>query len=204
MLIKVLDILIGFVSQVINSFGYSGIVMLMAIESACIPLPSEIIMPFSGFVVSQGKMNIYLVSLAGAFGNLIGSVVAYALGSFGGRPLLLKYGKYILVRKHDIELAEGFFTKYGWAAVFFGRLLPVVRTYISLPAGIARMNFLLFCLLTFLGALPWSYALAYAGFMLGRNWEDIRTYTHIIDIAVILGLLVLIIYFVHRKRKKSV
>lgn len=173
----------------------------MAIESANIPLPSEIIMPFSGFLVASGEMNLWLAGLAGAVGCVIGSIFSYWLGMVGGRPLVEKYGKYILVSHHDLDLADRWFKKRGEITVFVGRLLPVVRTFISFPAGISRMNFGRFVIYSFLGSLPWTLALAFVGQKMGENWENIRVYFHKFD-YVILGLIVLlIIWWVWRHLK---
>ena len=143
-----------FVIAAISTFGYTGIVITMAIESACIPLPSEIIMPFSGYLVSTGQFSMLGVTFAGAVGNVLGSLVAYYVGVWGGRPFVERYGRYFLVSQHDLELADRWFTKHGDAAVLISRLLPVVRTFISLPAGIARMDVKKFMLFSFVGALP--------------------------------------------------
>lgn len=182
--------MIRFVSNAIGALGYSGVAALMAIESALIPLPSEIIMPFSGFLVAEGRFTLFGVSLAGALGNLAGGMVAYAIGYWGGRPFLVRYGHYLLIRQHELDLADRFFERWGGGTVFVGRMLPLVRTYISLPAGIARMNFGLFCLLTFVGSLPWCYLLAFAGMKLGQNWEQIRDYMHWLDWAIVAALLI--------------
>ena len=163
----------------------------MAIESACIPLPSEVIMPFSGYLVSQGRFAIWETAVAGAIGCVVGSVAAYAVGRYGGRAFIVKYGRYVLISHHDLELADRWFDRHGQFAIFFSRLLPVVRTFISLPAGIARMHFWLFVLWTFVGSLPWCYALAYIGFKMGENWDTIGTYFHrfdaVIGTAIIVG-----------------
>src|SRR4051812_3661900 len=137
MIARILEILSAFIVATIATLGYSGVVLLMAIESACIPLPSEIIMPFSGYLVSKGEMNLWLVSLAGAVGCVLGSMVAYWVGMYGGRPLIEKYGKYILVSPHDLDLADRWFKRYGEIIVFASRLLPAVRTFIAFPAGVA-------------------------------------------------------------------
>ncbi len=185
--------LIGFLANsivaLISRSGYAGIVLLMGIESACIPLPSEIIMPFSGYLVSLGRFSLFKVALAGAIGCNLGSIVAYYVGSVGGRPLIEKYGKFILISRHDLDLADRWFARWGDGAVFFARLLPVVRTFIALPAGVSRMNFLRFNIYTFLGSLPWCWVLAYAGFRLGQRWDSLRVYFHRMDLAIlILGL----------------
>jgi membrane protein DedA with SNARE-associated domain len=177
---------------VISALGYGGVVLLMAIESANIPLPSEIIMPFSGFLVARGELNLWLVGLAGAVGCVLGSIISYWLGAYGGRPLIEKYGKYILISHHDLDLADRWFKKYGEITVFFARLLPIVRTFISFPAGISRMKFGRFIIYSFLGSLPWTLALAFLGQKLGDNWENLRRYFHGFD-WVILGLIVILI-----------
>ena len=171
MLSTALKVIGLFIISLISGSGYLGIVLLMAIESACIPLPSEMIMPFSGYLVSTGRFSLIGVALAGAVGCNVGSIIAYYIGARGGRPLAERYGHYVLVTRHDLERAEHWFTRYGDWAVFFARLLPVVRTFIALPAGIARMNFVRFNIYTFLGSLPWCWALAYAGMKLGERWK---------------------------------
>ncbi len=183
---------------IISSLGYWGIILLMAVQSANIPIPSEIIIPFAGFLVFQGQMNIYAITFFGALGSVIGSVLSYYLGALGGRPWLERYGKYLLLTHHDLDLADNWFKKYGEWTVFLGRNLPIVRTFISFPAGVAKMNFFRFCLYTFLGSIPWTLALAYIGFKLGENWENIRSFFHQFD-YVILGLIILgIIWWVLR------
>jgi membrane protein DedA with SNARE-associated domain len=169
------------------------VALLMAIESACIPLPSEIIMPFSGYLVSQGRFNLILVATAGALGCNIGSAVAYAIGHRGGRPLVARYGSYVGMSAHELDRAERFFARYGGITVLVGRLLPVVRTFIALPAGIARMPLLRFHVYTFVGSWPWCFALAYVGLRLGRAWDTdprLRAVMHRFD-AVVLAALVL-------------
>jgi len=184
-----------FIVSMISTFGYTGILLTMAIESACIPLPSEIIMPFAGYLVSSGQFTMLGVTLAGAIGNVVGSIAAYYVGVWGGRPFVERYGPYVLVSRQDIVMADRWFAKYGEAAVFFGRLLPVVRTFISLPAGIAGMNIYRFILFTFLGALPWCYLLAYIGVKMGEEWEHLRDYFHQFDVVIGLSLAVAVGYF---------
>jgi membrane protein DedA with SNARE-associated domain len=200
---KIIGYLAHFVILVISSIGYGGIVLTMAIESACIPLPSEIILPFSGYLVSTGRFNIHLVALAGAGGCLLGSWAAYFLGSWGGRPLVERYGRYVLISKRDLRWADSWFTRYGDWAIFFSRLLPVIRTFISLPAGVAKMRFWSFSIYTFLGSWIWSYALAYIGFYMGERWETLRSYFHQFD--VIIGILVVIgaIWYIRRHFKNQ-
>ncbi len=184
---------------------WPGVVALMALESACIPLPSEVIMPLAGWMLVKNKGLgldwVLMAGLYGAIGNLIGSWIAYAVGAWGGRPFLLKYGKYLLISRHDIDLADIWFAKYGQATVFLTRLMPVIRTFISFPAGVTRMNLLKFSFYTFIGALPWSAALAYAGYVAGEHWEQIRAVMRPFDIPIILVCVVLFGIFVYRKIK---
>ena len=190
-----IEVLGRFVIATISTFGYTGIVITMAIESACIPLPSEIIMPFSGYLVSTGQFSMMGVTLAGGGGGVRGSLVAYCGGVWGGRPCVGRYGRYVLVSQHDMELADRWFAKHGEAAVLIGRLLPVVRTFISLPAGIARMDVKKFVLYSFVGALPFCYALAYVGLKMGEHWNQLRQYFHHADLVIGLCLAVGLGYF---------
>jgi len=185
---KILVLLSTFVIWIISSLGYAGIVVAMAIESACIPLPSEVIMPFSGYLVSQGRFTLWGVSLAGAFGCTLGSAVAYAVGAYGGRPFILKYGRYLLVTAHDVERADRWFARYGMTATFISRLLPVIRTFISLPAGVARVPLARFLFYAFLGSLPWSWVLAYGGMLLGEHWDRVGGILHSLDVVIVLVL----------------
>jgi membrane protein DedA with SNARE-associated domain len=195
----------NFVINLIGNLGYWGVFIGMMLESACIPIPSEIIMPFSGFVVWHGNNNMTLIgiTLVGAFGNLVGSIIAYSVGLKGGRPLLEKYGKYLLIIHSKLELADKWFTKYGGEAVLISRFLPIIRTFISLPAGIAHMNFKKFMAYTFIGSLPWSFALGYIGIKLGPNWGLIQGYFHILDIIVEIGILGIILYLIYKYFGKS-
>jgi membrane protein DedA with SNARE-associated domain len=185
-----------FATWVIDSLGYSGIALLMAIESACIPLPSEIIMPLAGYLVTTGRFNLYLAATAGAIGCNLGSVLAYEIGYYGGRPLIEKYGSYILMSRHDMDMADRFFKRFGGAAIFVGRLLPVIRTFIALPAGIARMPRVPFHVYTFLGSWPWCFALAYLGVKLGDHWMDLKPYFLRFKELIALLLLIGVVWFV--------
>ncbi len=191
----------------ISNLGYYGIIIMMGIESACIPLPSEIIMPFGGYLVATqpDRFSLWGMGAAGALGCVWGSAVAYWAGKYGGRPFIEKYGKYILVRHKDLDKADAWFAKYGDAAIFISRLLPVIRTFISFPAGISGMRFGRFIVYTFVGSLPWCYALAYVGKILGKNWSSIKQYFHgadVIILAVFVVLLALYIYHhVHSDRE---
>jgi membrane protein DedA with SNARE-associated domain len=188
MIATVLEALSHFIIYVISVAGYPGIVLLMAIESACIPLPSEVIMPFSGYLVFTGRFNLWWVAVAGALGCNVGSIAAYWVGYYGGRPLVERYGRYVLVSRHDLEMADRWFKHYGQATVFFARLLPVIRTFIALPAGVMRMDFLKFNVYTFLGSLPWCLALAWAGLKLGEHWQSLRGYFHRFDVVIGLAI----------------
>ena len=201
MVTAILELLGRFIIAVISQSGYLGIVLLMAIESACIPLPSEVIMPFSGYLVSTGRFDLIWVAVAGAFGCNVGSAVAYYVGAWGGRPLIERYGRYVLVTRHDLELADRFFARFGNWAVFVARLLPVIRTFIAFPAGVARMNFLRFNLYTFLGSLPWCFLLAYAGLKLGERWTTLRLYFHRFDTVIGVAIVVFAVWFIHNRWK---
>ncbi|MFN2577350.1 MAG: DedA family protein [Pyrinomonadaceae bacterium] len=190
---RIIEILSAFIIATISTLGYAGIVLLMAIESACIPLPSEIIMPFSGYLVYTGRFNLWLVSIAGAIGCVVGSLVAYWVGMYGGRPLIEKYGKYLLISDHDLNLADRWFDRFGEAIVFVSRLLPAIRTFIAFPAGVARMNLKKFIIYTFAGSLPWCLALAYVGQKLGEHWDKdprLKTLFHRFDFVI--GILIVL------------
>ena len=196
------QIVIPFLNGLYGAVGYLGVLIAMAIESAMIPLPSELILPYAGFLVSDttqieplthGAWNFWIVVVAATIGNTIGSLIGYAIGAWGGRPFLERYGKYLLIRPHEIELAEHFFQRYGAATAFFSRLLPIVRTFISFPAGVARMPLGKFIAYSTAGAFLWSILLVYAGTVLGANWVHIREALQPFDlaIAVMVGLAVL-------------
>jgi membrane protein DedA with SNARE-associated domain len=195
---RILEALAGFIIYVISSMGLPGIVLLMAIESACIPLPSEVIMPFSGYLVFLGKHSLWSVGLAGAVGCVVGSVPAYYLGMHGGRPLIEKYGRYILMSHRDLDLADRWFARHGEATVFFARLLPVVRTFIAFPAGVARMDMTRFIAYTFAGSLPWCLGLAYVGMAMGERWPTLREYFHKFDLLIGAAIVAGIVWYVRR------
>jgi len=203
MIADIISVLANWIINVISATGYAGIVILMAIESANIPLPSEIIMPFAGYLVSIGQFNLWLAGLFGALGCVIGGIFSYWLGMVGGRPLIEKYGKYILISRHDLDTAEKWFKRHGEITTFVGRLLPIVRTFISFPAGIAKMNFKKFIAYSFLGSLPFCLLLAYIGCKLGENRELLSYYFHKFDLVIGILILIGIILYVYRHIKNS-
>jgi membrane protein DedA with SNARE-associated domain len=206
MIAKIITILSGFIVATISKMGYLGVVLLMAIESACIPLPSEIIMPFSGYLVSRGEMNLWGVGVAGAVGCVLGSLVAYWVGMYGGRPFIEKYGKYILLSRHDLDIADRWFAKHGEVIVFVSRLLPAIRTFIAFPAGVARMNLTRFVIYTFAGSLPWCLALAYVGQKLGEQWDKddtLKTWFHRFDFLIGIAGLLFVSWWIWRHIKHS-
>ncbi len=196
-----------FIQEAYAFMGWWGVVVLMSIESACIPLPSEIIMPLSGWMLIKeeglGMGYVFLAGFYGSLGCLLGSLVAYYVGAKGGRVLVERYGKYVLLSPRDLDLAERWFAKYGNKTVFFSRLLPVVRTFISLPAGVARMNLPYFILLTFLGSFPWCLGLAIGGYALGENWENIREVMRPFDIPILIFIIILMGYYIYRRTRKA-
>jgi membrane protein DedA with SNARE-associated domain len=203
---RIIEILSAFIVATISTLGYAGVVLLMAIESACIPLPSEIIMPFSGYLVYNGQFNLWAVGVAGAVGCVVGSWVAYYVGLYGGRPFVEKYGRYVLLSRHDLDLADRWFARYGELIVFASRLLPVVRTFIAFPAGVARMNMTRFTIYTFLGSLPWCLGLAYVGQVLGEQWdknETLKTWFHRFDFLIGAVILAAAAWWVWRHIKHS-
>lgn len=201
--LELLKPLIEFITSFIGQLGYSGIFFLMILESALIPIPSEIIMPFSGFLSSMGRLDPFLVILSGSFGNVVGSVLTYYLGIRAGRKFILKYGKYILFRKEHLEITENLFRRYGDKISFAGRLLPGIRTYVSLPAGIGKTDFKKFMIYSFAGSLVWNSMLLYVGMNLGRNWKNIDKYSVYLDVAAVLSVAIFVVWFVYKTKRKS-
>lgn len=201
MIEKILLLLSGFIIATISSLGYAGIVLLMAIESACIPLPSEIIMPFSGYLVFKQEFTLWGIAVFGALGCVLGSLLAYAIGAFGGRTLVHKYGRYVLISHQDLAMADRWFARHGGITVFIGRLLPIIRTFIALPAGISRMPLLPFVLYTFVGSLIWCYGLGWIGLKLGENWHSLGGYFHKFDTVIAIVLVLGAVWYVRRHWK---
>src|ERR1043166_8827964 len=203
---RIIELVSAFIVATISALGYGGIVLLMAIESACIPLPSEIIMPFSGYLVYTGELNLWIVSVAGAVGCVLGSLVAYWVGMYGGRPFIEKYGRYVLISHHDLDLADRWFDRFGEVIVFASRLLPVIRTFIAFPAGVSRMNLKKFVIYTFAGSLPWCLGLAYAGQKLGEHWDKdprLKTLFHRFDFVIGILLVLAVVWWIWRHVRHS-
>jgi len=201
---RIIEILSGLIVGAISALGYPGVVLMMGIESACIPLPSEIIMPFSGYLVYTGRFDLWSVATAGAIGCVVGSLVAYWVGMYGGRPVIEKYGRYVLISMHDLDIADRWFAKRGELIVFASRLLPVIRTFIAFPAGVARMNLWRFVVYTFIGSFPWCLGLAYVGQKLGEQWdknEALKVWFHRLDFVIGIVGLVAIAWWVWRHLK---
>ena len=201
---KILGVLATFTIWVISSGGYVGIAILMAIESACIPLPSEIIMPFAGYLVSTGRFDLYLAATAGAIGCNLGSIVAYEIGKRGGRPMAERWGRYVLIGPGELDAADRFFARWGSMAVLIGRLLPVIRSFIAFPAGVARMKLVPFHLYTFIGSWPWCFGLAWVGMKLGDKWDSdprVKDAFHSADLLIGIVLIALVGFYIwHRVR----
>jgi membrane protein DedA with SNARE-associated domain len=206
MLGNVIAHLAGWVVAVISAGGYAAIAGLMAIESACLPLPSEVVMPFAGYLASTGRFHLVLAATAGALGCNLGSTVAYWVGATGGRGFVERWGPYLLLHEGDLDRADRFFARFGGWAVLVGRLLPVVRTFIALPAGIARMPQLPFQLFTFLGSWPWCFGLAYVGYALGSRWDSdprLGAILHHLDAIIIALFVACVIWLVGRQVRKT-
>ncbi len=206
MLDQVLTAVATAIVDTISALGYLGVLGLMALESACIPLPSEVIMPFAGYLASTGRFSLLGAATIGALGCNLGSTIAYYIAVKGGRKAIARWGAYVLIRPSDIDYAELFFARYGAAAVLISRLLPVVRTFISVPAGLARMPMLKFQLYTFVGSWPWCFGLAYIGFVLGKNWDTnpvLRSTMHRLDLLIAIAVISAAAWFLWTRIRKT-
>ena len=191
----------AFAINTISALGYFGVFFLMVLESMVFPIPSELVMPFAGFLAAQGEFSFALVIVFSSLGSIVGSVLSYYFGKYGGEKIITKYGKYALIDEEDLKKTQQWFKKRGESTIFIGRFIPVVRHLISIPAGIGKMNLKKFCLYTLLGATIWNSFLAYLGYMLGKNWDKVRHYTEPISIAVVIILVLGFCYFVYRHIK---
>ena len=200
---SIINDVVQWATHLIGSWGLPAVFVLMVLESACIPVPSEAIMPFAGFAVSAGTLSFWGIVVAGVAGNLVGSAIAYAVGYYGGRPFVDRWGRFVLLRPHHLDTAQRWFDRYGAPVVFFGRILPLVRTFISLPAGFGKMRFGKFALYTVLGCVPWVIMLGYVGDKLGSNWHKVQPYLHYADYLVIAVCVVLVVYGVMRWRRRA-
>lgn len=208
MITTIIESISKWATTLIGSMGYLGVFILMSLESACIPIPSEVIMPFAGAIVAvpslaKHTMSLPLVTLSGTLGCLFGSIIAYWVGKKGGRPLLLKYGKYILITEKKLDYVDAFFKKHGEKAIFWSRVLPIVRTFISLPAGMSEMNFSKFIIYSIIGSLPWCLLLGYIGYYLGDKWTMIKPYFHRLDIVMAVVIIGVIAYLIYRWKTKK-
>lgn len=193
----------GMFLEFIDSWGYTAVALLMAAENACIPIPSELILGFAGYLIFAERMTFTGAMIAGMVGGMLGSIFAYYVGDKGGRPFVDKYGKYFFVKKSHVDLAQRWFDKYGVKAVFFSRMLPVVRTFISLPAGFAHVNMVKFLIFTFIGSLPWTALILYIGMVLGESWREMLAVGHEISIIFVIVAVAICGYFYYKSRKKK-
>jgi membrane protein DedA with SNARE-associated domain len=196
------------ITTLIGDYGYVAIFVLMVLESACIPIPSEVTMLFGGALASPGfaapghELDLVLVALVGTLGNLVGSWLAYGIGAAGGRPLVDRFGRYLLILPHEVDRAHEWFERRGELTVFVSRLLPVIRTFISLPAGVARMPFWRFTIYTVLGCLPWTFALAWLGYLLGENWARVEEFLQPVAWAIVIALAIGLVWYVARRYRR--
>lgn len=201
-----LELIGSTIIRFIDTLGYFGVFLLMTLESALIPIPSEITMPFSGSLVVLGTFNFWIVVLVGTIGNLVGSLLAYWLGWWGGetvvRTVIVKYGKYFLISEHEYDQSERWFRKHGEIIVFVSRILPILRTFISLPAGVAKMKLVKFIIYTTIGSLIWAYFLTSIGVVLGNNWESLQVYFHKFDLVIVAAGIIAVIWYIRHKWKR--
>ena len=202
---SIINLLGQFIINVISALGYFGIFILMMFESMVVPIPSELVMPFAGFLISQNKFSFLLIILFSSLGSITGSLMSYYIGKYGGNAFIKRYGKYFLLDEHDLKKTEAWFKKSGERTIFISRFIPVVRHLISIPAGIGKMNLTKFSVYTLIGATIWNTFLAYLGYLLGENWESVKKYSEPLSIISAVILVILAIYFIYRhiKHKKS-
>lgn len=198
-----IDVFVQFFMSIVESAGYLGVGLLMVLESMIVPVPSEAVMPFAGFLWANGMMSPTFIIFSSTLGSIIGSLISYYVGKWGGRLFIEKYGKYFLLNQHHLELTENFFNRFGPKAIFFSRFIPVVRHLISLPAGVGRMNIVKFSVYTIIGAGLWNSFLMYFGYKLGNNWEEIRKYSEILDIAVVLVIILAVGLWTYKRLKRN-
>jgi membrane protein DedA with SNARE-associated domain len=202
-LASITDPLVEFATNVVADLGLPGIFVLMLVESACIPVPSEATMLFAGFNVSKGEYSLIAVTLVGSFANLVGSWIAYAVGYYGRVDILEKHGKKLHIKPSHLQWADRWFERHGDATVFFTRMLPIIRTFISLPAGVARMPFWRFSVLTFVGCLPWVFMLTFIGQQVGERWENWKDSLHYFDYAVAAAIVIGVVYLIVKNRRNK-
>jgi len=200
---SIVEWLVQFATDVVGAWGLPGVFVLMTLESACIPIPSEAIMLFAGFAVSEGDMGFWGAVAAGVAGNVVGSWIAYWIGLYGGRPFIDRWGKYVLLRHHHLDLAERWFDRWGAPTVFFSRMLPIVRTFISLPAGMGRMPFWKFTVYTLLGCIPWVIFLTWLGVEAGDNWETIEKQLKWLDYVVVVAIVGVVVWLVVKRARRG-
>lgn len=198
-----IEFVFEYAASIISYFGYLGVFILMTLESMIFPVPSEAVMPFAGYIAYQGKFNLLFVVFIATLGSIFGSLISYYIGKYGGEKFVSKIGKYMFLNEEHLIMTEQWFNRRGQSTIFISRFIPVVRHFISIPAGIAKMNKAKFITYTFLGAFGWNYILAYAGFKLGKNWKLISEYSGYIDIAVIIGILLLLILYLYKRKKEK-
>lgn len=193
----------GQITDLIHAYGYVAMFIAMVLENANIPIPSEIVLGFAGYLVAQGVFDFWTTIIVGTLAGIVGSILSYWMGEYGGRPLLMKYGKYMLFDERKFSLAENLFNRYGGAAVFIGRLLPGVRTFISFPAGVARYPMTPFVIWTTIGTIPWTILLVWLGMKLGEHWEDLIQYNHEFLIVMIVVFVIAAIYGLYKYKKRK-
>jgi membrane protein DedA with SNARE-associated domain len=196
--------LVIFFTQVISQAGYLGVFVLMTLESMVAPVPSEAVMPFAGFLWYQGEFGFWWIAFASTLGSIVGSLISYYIGAYGGRPIIKRYGKYLMLNEHHLEMTERFFARYGDKTIFISRFIPVIRHLISIPAGLGRMPLVKFCIYTIIGAFLWNMFLAYLGYHLAENWEVIGKYMHIVDKVVVALIILAIGYLIWQNRRKKI